>query len=223
MRVAIITAIIGGIDEPKDVPAQPRPDPLGPPLDITRHFFSDKDVPEHLRHFSPRVQALYFKTQMHEYLPDYDLYIWVDGKIQITTPDFVQQCITQVGSNDFAILKHHERTCVYQEINHILHCMSKGNEYLLARYKDRPLLEEAAEWKSMGYPKGNGLGDCKIFIVRNTEKMNEIFNKWWKLVSDVNYFDQTAIQVVCWLFKEKIHYLNFKQGSFGDVPHKLLQ
>ena len=223
MNVAIISAIIGGIDEPKELPQQKGPADL-----LT--FFANDTNPTGSPGSSDRVKALYFKTQMHTF--DYyvegvkftpDLFIWIDGKIQVLSNDFVQKCIDQLGDNDIAILKHHERTCVYQEVDHIYHCIRKGNKYLATRYADRPLRYQANFYREMGYPKNNGLHDCKIFIVRNTPEMNDIFDLWWEDCK-IDWFDQIAIQFRCWQQCVKIQDLILQPGiDYNDVPHKILK
>lgn len=217
MNIAIISAIIGGIDEKKEIPEQYFADDL-----IEMYFdyvWSGTD------NLDQRRQALWYKTQMH-HLPLHtapDLFIWIDGKIQITSPDFVKSCVDQLGDSDFAILKHHERNCIYQEFDHILHCIKKGNQYLATRYAHRPLLVEKQNWARNGYPANNGLNDCKIFIVRNNEKMNKLFDMWWHFIKEYNFFDQTTIQALCWNNNIKIKSLVFPAGYFEDVPHKILK
>lgn len=213
MNIALVTAVIGGIDDFKSVPEQSIP--------ATGFYYTDL-LAKHT-YLDHRRQALYFKTQMHEIIPEFDFYIWIDGKIQITSKDFIKSCVDQLGYNDFAILKHHERKCIYTEIDHILHCIKKGNTYLATRYAHRPLREEKNYWTSFVYPRNNGLNDCKIFIVRNNKKMNGIFNAWWRYIKNFNFFDQTTIQVLCWLGNVKIKNLVFEPGMYEDVPHKLLK
>ena len=211
MKIAHITAVIGGIDEQKEVPKQT--------LCADRYFY-DKPA---LLQFNDRIEALFYKQQHHNLLPDYDLYIWTDGKVQIVANDFYEQLVNQLGENEIGILKHHERKCIYTETDHIYHCISKGNEYLRVRYEHRPLRTQVEQYRSMGYPVNNGLNDCCIFITRNTETVRNIFNKWWLVCSKYDHFDQTAIQYICWKAGVKIVPIEFRKGSFIDVPHKVLK
>lgn len=206
MKIALVTAVIGGIDEIKEIPEQT--------LKFDRFLFTEPF--KGTEHLSTRNQALYYKTQIHT-LGDYDYYLWIDGKVQVTSNDFIEQCLAAL-KDDIAILKHHERSCIYQEVDHIEHCIKKGNEYLKVRYAHRPLRKQADVYKSCGYPTNNGLNDCCIFVVRG-QAMSKVFNDWWYECSCFDWFDQISIQFLCWHNHKKINSIIFKPGSFQDIPH----
>jgi len=203
MTTALVTAIIGGIDEVKPVPEQTVP--------FTRYLFT-----EPLDGNNPRQQALYYKTQIHKTC-EADLYIWIDGKVQITSPDFIKQCVDALGFGNISILKHHERNCIYKEVDHIEMCISKGNPYLTPRYAHRPLRKQVEAYRTQGYPVNAGLNDCCIFIVRG-QTMADIFDKWW-YECQMDWFDQISIRFLCWFYQQPINNIVFKPGSFADIPH----
>lgn len=208
MKVALVTAVIGDIDTIKPVPEQTV---LNDRLLFTEPFYGTQQ-------YNPRIQALFYKTQLHQCGDkDYDYYIWIDGKIQVTSPDFVQQCIDQLSANDIGILKHHERNCIYHEVDHIEHCISKGNQYLTPRYAHRPIRKQVEVYRTMGYPANNGLNDCKIMIVRG-QAMAQVYDKWWHECK-MDWFDQIAIKFLCWYYHKPISSMVFKPGTFNDVPH----
>lgn len=209
MTIALITAVIGGIDEIKNVPAQS--------VEYQRYVITESYIPG-----DDRKKALYFKTQMHHEFEE-DIFIWIDGKIQVACYDFVQQCMDALGDGDIAIMKHNERNCIYQEVDHIEHCIKKGNKYLATRYKNKPIRKQVERYRRFGYPANNGLNDCCIFIVRNNERMKGVFNQWWAEIEKDDAFDQTAIQFHCWVAGVKIKPIIFKPGSFVDVPHIVLK
>lgn len=206
-KIEVVTAIIGGIDTVKDIPPQS--------VKYNRTIYTGPH--SGTEHFNQRNQALFYKTQIHR-TATADLYIWIDGKIQIESPDFIEQCLDQLGSANIAILKHHERKCIYQEVDHIEHCIRKGNEYLKPRYEHRPLRIQVEAYRTMGYPVNAGLNDCCIFIVRG-QTMARVFDKWWYECSEKDWFDQTSIRFLCWFFHEPIVSMVFKQGTFIDIPH----
>lgn len=220
MKIAIITAITGGMDDFKAFPLQ-----------IVRNddhkcvFLrqDDSNVPPELKHLNKRTQALYFKQQMHKYMPGFDVYIWLDGKIQVLCADFVQQCLDALGTGELAILKHGERSCVYEEVNHILHQIRHGNKYLAVRYGDRALGAQLRTMVKDGYPMNNGLNDCSIICVRGTEAMAELFSEWWKKCQDEKAFDQIWIKFLAWFFEQKINDIEFKPASFKLVKHNKVQ
>lgn len=206
MKVSLITAVIGGIDDIHKVPDQT--------VEYTRLLFTEP-VYDTLD-YNYRIQALYYKSQIHK-ICDADFYIWIDGKIQITSDDFIAQCLEQLGNNDIGILKHHERNCIYKEVDHIEHCISKGNPYLTPRYAHRPIRKQVEAYRTMGYPVNNGLNDCKIMIVRS-QTMADVYDKWWYECRQ-DWFDQISIKFLCWFYHKQISSMIFKPGTFEDVPH----
>lgn len=211
MSIAHITAVIGGIDDEHEVPEQT--------IKAHKWFFTGKQHPG----LSDRQAALYYKQQHHNFLTGYDYYIWTDGKIKITCNDFYQQLIDQLGESEIGIMKHLYRDCIYKEVDHIEHCIKHGNEYLATRYAHRPIREQVNAYKKQGYPRDNGLNDCCIFITRNTPNVRTIFNEWWRVCSEFDHFDQTAIKFICWNEATIIQDIVFRPGSFIDVPHKVLK
>lgn len=202
---AIITAIIGNIDTVKPVPEQT--------VRHTRLLFTEPAAG--VEHLNPRNQALYYKTQIHQ-LTTADYYIWVDGKIEITSDTFIQDCIDQLGDGVIGILKHHERNCIYREVDHIEHCIAKGNPYLTPRYAHRPIREQVEAYRTQGFPANAGLFDCKIMISRKTMITELIYSKWWH-ECQMDWFDQISIRFLCWFYGVEIKPLLLT--GFNDVPH----
>lgn len=210
-EIPIITAITGGFDEPKDVPAQNIP--------VKRHMFTGGlDAGYSL---NERTQALYFKQQMHKVIPGHDYYIWIDGKVQVLAHDFAQQCVDALGDNDIAILRHGSRSSVKEEVMYILWQIGKGDRYLTTRYGHRDL---ASQWQYMddaGYPDMSGLNDCSIICMRNTDAARQVMDKWWMMCSDGIWFDQIVIKQVAWECGVEISPIDLKPASFKLVKHNV--
>jgi len=220
MRIAIITGITGGMDDFKGFPLQMV---TNGQLDAVFTRLTDKDVPKEFQHLNKRTQALYFKQQMMNYMPGFDLYLWIDGKVQVDTHHFVQQCIDALGDNDLAILEHGTRKCVYEEVRYITEQIENGSDYLAKRYADRGLIEQANLMLSAGYPEDAGLNDCSIFIVRNKESTKRLFGSWWDRCKHEKAFDQIWIRYLAWSQYIKIQPIKFRPNSFHLVKHKKIQ
>lgn len=217
MKVAVVTAIIGGIDEPKAIPRQT--------VEHERNLFTGPVIGT--LHMTDRLQALWYKTQIHEApgMSDSgppDVFIWLDGKVQVQSADFLQQILDALGDGDIAVMKHLQRGCIYDEVKHIHHCIIHGNQYLATRYADKPLDQQISRYRAAGYPAKAGLYDCCIIAVRNNEKMKNVYEMWWAEVQK-GYFDQISLAFWCWAHLVKIKPIVFKPGSFIDVPHKILK
>lgn len=213
MKIALITAITGGMDDWKDIPEQS--------VAFTQHRYTDEHVPEQYQCLNQRTRALYFKQQMHEYLPGYDVYIWVDGKVQILAYDFVEQCIKALGDGDLAILRHGSRSSCREEVEYITNQIAKGDKYLSTRYAHRDLPGQLKIMQDNGYPDDRGLNDCSIIAVRNNNKTKNVFNGWWTSCKYQGWFDQIAIQLAAWICGVTITPIDFKPASFKLVKHKV--
>lgn len=216
MNIAVINAITGGFDERKDFPAQL--------LKGFEHYayyhFTENDFPVEHAGLNNRTKALFFKTQMHKLIKA-DFYIWIDGKIQVDSVNFIAELISQLGNNDFAMLKHGSRNCIYVEANYIQMMVNKGNKYLTDRYGKRNVLNQVQQYRKAGYPPNNGLHDCSIFIWRNTVFMQAFMDRWWNMIKDEITFDQTAVQYLAWINNMKIKSLELKPEMFHLVKHLL--
>lgn len=213
MKIAVITAVIGGIDKAKIFPEQS--------MKFEQHFFTEP--PEGITG-NDRMQALYYKCQMHRLGIDADVFIWLDGKVQPTTHDFIERIISALGYNRVAALKHHERDCIYKEIDHIENCMRHGNKYMLTRYKDKPIRKQVEAYRYFNYPANNGLFDCCIIAMHNNDRAREVSDSWWYDVYFANGFDQVALPFYAWKKGLKIQPINFKRDvEFKDVPHLVLK
>lgn len=205
MRIALISAIVGGFDTPKIVPEQS--------VAFDHYRFSDFDVPAEYRHLNPRTQALYFKQQMHHICPGYDIYIWVDGKVQITSATFIQQCIDSLGDGVIAMPPHPAgRTSVREEVDYITDQILKGDRYCSDRYGQRNLMTQLHE---MGDWDDDQLNDCCIIICNP----NTVFDEWWDKCQDEIAYDQIWIQYFFWINGTRIRNINFQPGSYKLVKH----
>ena len=213
--ISLVSAIFGGMDAKKRIPAQDMP--------YNYRFFDEGNlavIPED--NLSNRNKALFFKTQGH-LLTDDEILIWVDGKIQITTANFVRQCAELLGDDLIAMEAHPAgRECIYEEVNFIYDQISNGSQYLSIRYKNRPLLEQISVYGRKNYPKNNGLHDCCVIVRRNTKIMNDICDQWWQECK-LDYYDQISIHFLCWLHDVKIKTIEFDPYPIKRVKHLKLQ
>ena len=106
MKTAVITAVFGGMDTPKPFAPQS--------VECDRIFITEENSPFPLPNLPPRLQAKYFKLQAHRAFPEYDAYVWIDGNIEVTSPDFVKVMTHRLSG--IRIQKHHERKTIEEEI-----------------------------------------------------------------------------------------------------------
>lgn len=207
-KVAVVTANIGGIDAPKDIPAQS--------VDFQRFYITEDSSGVA---GTDREKALWYKCNLWDLDTGADVNIWLDGKIQVLSYDFIQQILESLGTADLAIMKHLYRSCIYQEVDHIEHCIRHNNAYLATRYRHKPIRRQVEAYRYFGYPAGAGLFDCCIIAMRPGLYIQNVYKAWWNDVYNLKGFDQVALPFYAWLHKVKIQPIEFKPASFKDVPH----
>lgn len=134
-------------------------------------------------HPDPRRAARKFKILAHEYIPGAS--VWVDTSITIRG-DLIQLAET---CGDFAMCRHRDRNCAYEEI-----------AACLRRKKDTPakLNEQFNRYVHAGFPKGLGLYECGLIIRRQSVKVREFCAAWWAEYQRASCRDQPALPFVCW-------------------------
>lgn len=190
MKIAVITAIFGGIDKPKYFAPQS--------VECDRIVITEQNTPVPLPNLPPRLQAKYFKLQPHRVWPEYDIFVWIDGNIEITSPDFVKAMTENLSG--IRIQRHHERQTIGEEIAHIL---ASKNEYVTTRYGAQPLKQEYEFYLKEGMPETASLYSCNIFsfAIASQYPVNSteiFFDKWWDLVLAWSWFDQSAFSFLAW-------------------------
>jgi hypothetical protein len=186
MKIAVITAVFGGMDTEKPFCKQS--------VDCDRIFINEQNSPFPLPNLPPRLQAKYFKLQAHRAFPGYDCYVWIDGNIEVTSPMFVEE-ITDRLRGEICIQRHHERKTIKEEIDFIL---NSDNPYLTTRYGAQPLKEEYEYYLREGMEEDAALYSCNIFAWHSTEKTNGFFDKWWRLTLEWSWFDQSQFSFLAW-------------------------
>ena len=186
-NVAIITANIGAIDQIKGIPRQS--------IDVDYYCYFDNNLPFPLPNLNNRLKSKYVKIQTHRFLPQYDAYIWIDGRVEVTADVFAEEMIKAMGVKDVAIFSHPERKILRHEAVYIIQEMKKGNPYLISRYANQCMELENdfyRECEAADLP----LYACTIFARKNNPKTNEAFNEWWRRCIEFSYFDQTMFSVI---------------------------
>ena len=187
MKVAIYTAITAGKDKLKDPLANEEVDRIvftDRPLD---HAGSAWDVRAAYSLFTDaRRNSRAHKILAHQYLPEYDYTLWIDGSIRLLTS--VQKLVDDhLRDADVAMFPHPARSCLYVEA---AGCADAGSDH-------RHVLEEqVAAYRRAGYPANNGLNECAVIIRRHnaaTERFNEA---WWAEYCRHSCRDQVSVRYV---------------------------
>jgi hypothetical protein len=206
MKIALITAVFGGIDEVKEVPHQED-------VHYKRFVFSESNSPFPLPNLHPRLQAKYFRCQSHriEQLQEYDMHCWLDGRITVTNPNMLKDFAYSIMGSDIGLGAHPDRNCIYDEAEFII---TSEKPYLTERYSNQPIKQEVDYYKAKGHPAHWGLFASGIFIRWNNNRVNQMFDEWWNQCLCWSYFDQTALPFV--LRRNKAVIADLGYGKLSD-------
>jgi len=214
-KVAVISAVFGGMDSPKRMPEQTIP--------FDFFYFNDASIFPR-KEFSPRLRAKFFKLQSHRIreIAKYDIVIWIDGSFEITSNEFVSWVLSHLKKSSISVLKHPERSCIYEECKFVADLMGIGNTYLKSRYASEPIREQVNEYKKEGYPQNNGLYSCGLFARKQDEKTNHIFDDWWAENCKWSIQDQLSFPYVLWKNNMKVQEIKidlFRNEYFNLTSH----
>jgi len=157
-----------------------------------------KPIPDFLKSFEPAKIARCMKILPHLFLQEYNISLWVDGSIQILGE--IKSFIDENLKNYFAIPKHPDRVCVYEEADAIIK---------LNKDSDKIVEKQIAQYKNKKYPQNNGMVQSGIIIRKHNDKRCIIIGElWWKEVRTYSKRDQLSFNYSIWKKNVIINILN---------------
>jgi hypothetical protein len=208
-KVRIVTADFGNHIEgfnPK------LPHQLTKNFEVSFSVYNDKNTPSRSLSLHPRLKGKIPK--MLEWMEfDADYYFWVDSKFKITSNNFVEEVIHNLGDADFGLMKHPSRKSILSELEYMEHAMSEEKEeYLINRYTGENMRNQVES-----YIKTDGFVDDKLFAMGffvYTKKVIE--NKEWNIMKDW-FFQNTYWSIqdqLSFPFLLSKHNINYKVFDF---------
>ena len=205
MRIVVYTAVIGGIDplwsalpDPAEYVAfvdatKPEVGLWGgnPPaiLGNTQHIGAPPTWKQRVVSIEgdARRTARMVKTLPHRFMPDADVWVWVDSNVRLRI--VAAEAVRRWLKGDIAIPNHPDRRDVYQEA-----------EACVKFRKDdaKTLQRQARRYALDGHPRGWGLAETRIVIRRNTPAIRALNEAWWAEIDAGSNRDQVALPYVCW-------------------------
>jgi hypothetical protein len=207
MKLAILSANLNNFDTVKPPVDQTLPEGIER---IDYHCYTDDDFPP-ITGLTPRLQYRIPKLYGWEMFPGYDYYIWLDGGCSLLRPDCVEYYLEQLGDADIAFFKHPTRSNLREEVAHIQEHLDLGKPYITSRYKNGLHQEFLDKILTEGYPDKT-LYASTVFIYRNTDKVSNFLEEWWKLQS--RYFTCDQVQLSYALWKHNMDVVTFDQPIY---------
>lgn len=190
-KIRLYSAIFGGYDRPKPVPADCFE--LQPVMftDDSELFAPGWDVqvrcPPGGDRWSPMMKHKWFKLHPHLSLPDADISIWLDGSMTIIVNNFGQRNLEALGDDDWAMVRHPVRNCIYDEA---------AFSATLPRYDRQALLDQVDFYRSIGHPAQWGLHATGHNIRRHNAAVGKICSQWWFENETRSHQDQLSLPVL---------------------------
>lgn len=132
--------------------------------------------------FARKIKVLH-----QDFLVGYDLSIWVDSNIRVTSN--LDTFVERYHKNDLTILQHPDRKCIYEEAMACIR-MRKGFKNVIE--------SQMTYYRKCGYPINNGLVASRILIRPFNEKVRYFMNEWWNQISTHSQRDQLSFNFVLW-------------------------
>lgn len=190
MKVAVITANIGGFEKPFPYMFQ------SVPYDF--HMFNDDNFPPRVCSMTPRLQARIVKMFGWQMAPNYDYYIWVDSSCSLRHQDSIKWFVEQGEGKDLVVFKHPTRNTIQEEADYLKHRIAINCEYILSRYKNELVDEQMAAIHEDKDFVDNQLFASTAFAYRNNERVREMMVQWWYHTSRFHLVDQLSLPYVMW-------------------------
>jgi len=137
------------------------------------------------------------KINPFDILPNYDLYFWCDANLEVSCnlDDFVNKYMDE--NSDLAIMKHHMRSCIYQEA---IACMqeNKDNKDIIKKQMEIYMDDE--------FPTENGLVQTGVHIKKPTTSVKKFMELWLNEILEHSKRDQLSFNYVDWKYKDLLKY-----------------
>jgi hypothetical protein len=189
-KIVVYTCISGNYDSLKEI--------ISSENDIDYICFTDqkiesstwdiRKIPEYLFSLEQAKRARCIKILPHILFKEYEISVWVDGSIQIKGD--VKEFIKENLKEYFAISKHPDRICTYDEAEAIKKLHKDSHEIV-----DKQI----EEYRRDSYPRNNGLVQSGIIIRKhNRNESIEICENWWNELKSKSKRDQLSFNYSIW-------------------------
>lgn len=147
-----------------------------------------------VRHF-PRFArdttraARMLKLLPHVFLPEYEYSVWIDGRVEILTPDLPELIDKYMSESNFAAFPHQHSPTLAVEV-----------ERCIERKKDNPFIlkQQLKAYQEEGYQE-TGLVETGVLIRKHmADDVIEFDKFWWDQIQTYSRRDQISFPYAVW-------------------------
>jgi hypothetical protein len=248
MKICVLSGNLGDYDDPVPDVAQVMPDDTQ--VDIFQ--LTDRDLPPRPLAMTSRLMAGLPKMFGPNIKPGYDAYIWHDASVSIQSPGTAAWMLDYLWGEpdsltrsrslkyggrerpgfvrhrpaDIAIFKHPDRKTVREEWQFVKAKLEAGNRYLVSRYADEWLDQQADAIFTDPEFVDDALYASTAFIYWNTERVRAALKEWWYHKSRYLTHDQLALPYVLQKAGLRVnvideHYMKTPYFTFVRKPRRM--
>jgi hypothetical protein len=193
IKVAIITANLGDFDPVVEY----TPQLLPADIEMSVFRFHDENFPPRPHAMTPRMQARIPKMFGWQLVPNFDIYIWVDGSCAMLNNESVKWFVDAIrGTTDIVLFKHPDRKSIREEYEYLKQKIGEGNKYLCARYEGEFDDEQMAVIKADFQYTDDMLYASTCFVYKNNRRVHQMLKEWWYHTSRYHIIDQLSLPYV---------------------------
>lgn len=136
------------------------------------------------------------KILPYEYLPDYDVSVYIDGNIECVA--YITPILVDFGGCGFGVHYHSRRDCIYDEAIAVKHYRN---------IKTEETKEQLKAYESEGFPRHYGLYENSILVRKHDDKeIRQLMELWWEEYQKYPTRDQYSLPYIVWKMniREKI-------------------
>jgi hypothetical protein len=188
MRRAVYTAIAGEYDQLRDHPEVPGVDWMAFVTHPQQYEHSNWNVRPLFSYGEPdpRRQAKWYKTHSLLEMAEYDRTLWIDGSCEVLSSNIIH--ILLEVELPFALYKHQDRDCIYQEA---------GFSLGMRKYRDEPIRAQVQYYlDEYEHPEHWGLWFAGLIVRNRCPLVERIETQWWNEIERWSYQDQISLPVV---------------------------
>jgi hypothetical protein len=189
VTVALVTAIYGGHDTLKPLPAGHGFDDAVCVTDDPTVSAEGWRVVVLPSEEPPRLAAKAPKMLPFDFVKS-EVAVWVDAAFEVVGDGFRDFCVDALGEHDVVVWEHPEdRDCLFREATY---CQD------WPKYSGEPIREQTAYYRAEGMPEGFGLWACGAIVWRNNDEAREFGRAWHQENVRWSIQDQVSFPFLVW-------------------------
>jgi Protein of unknown function (DUF616) len=188
MRIAVISSVYGGYDQP--APHAPQDADAEYVLVSDRAYDCPpwRTVAEPRPQLHPRLAAKFAKCRPDLYA-DADVYVWCDANVRVLDPGFLRWCLACAGDADIAVSRHPDAPRVSDDM---AIAMSQ------ARFSSLPMREQVAHYGKEGFREDFGNWWTGLMVRRGRAAEPGFGDAWLSEMVRWTNHDQISLPYVLW-------------------------